>query len=71
MGGKATGLGGRRTRRFAAGDEQGPAAGRVRLDVENCVVAPTRVQTIPKGAFMMVISARFSTGTDGYEESND
>jgi len=43
----------------------------VRLDVENGVVAPTRVHTIPKGALMMVISARFSTGTDGYEESND
>ena len=45
--------------------------GRVRLDVENGVAAPTRVQTIPKGALTMVISTRFSISTDGYEESND
>jgi hypothetical protein len=45
--------------------------GRVRLDVEDGVAAPTRVHTIPKGALMMVISTGFSTGTDGYEESDD
>jgi len=44
---------------------------RVRLDVENCVAAPTRVHTIPKGALIMVISTRFSISTDGHEESND
>ena len=47
------------------------AWGRVRLHVENGVAAPTRVQTFPKGALIMVISTRFSIGTDGYEESND
>ena len=43
----------------------------VRFRVENGVAAPTRVYTIPKGALIMVISARFSISTDGYEESND
>ena len=47
------------------------AWGRVRLHVENGVGAPTRVQTIPKGALFMVISTRFSISTNGYEESND
>jgi hypothetical protein len=45
------------------------AWGRVRLDVEKGVAAPTRVQTILKGALIMVISTRFSISTDGYEES--
>ena len=44
--------------------------GRVRLPVENGVAAPTRVHTIPKGAWIMVISTGFSISTDGYEESN-
>jgi hypothetical protein len=41
------------------------------VHVENGVAAPTRVQTIPKGALIMVIGIRFSISTDGYEESND
>ena len=47
------------------------AWGRVGLDVENVVAAPTRVHTIGKGALIMVMSTRFSISTDGLEESND